>query len=62
MHESEAAIDDKFIVQQFIWPVSVEPDGASHHPAVRSEWQSLRDVAAQARRAAAVGEFVTAVT
>ena len=40
MHESEPAVDDKFIVQQFVWPVSVDPDAAVHED-VRREWVAL---------------------
>jgi len=41
MHESEPAVDDKFIVQQFVWPVSVDPDAAGLHEDVRREWVAL---------------------
>merc|ERR1711972_419526 len=40
MHESEAAVDTKFIVQQFVWPVPIDPDTASHED-VRALWATL---------------------
>jgi hypothetical protein len=40
MHESEDAVHTKTIVQQFIWPVDVEPHAAPHED-VRREWESI---------------------
>jgi len=50
MHESEVAVDDKWIVQQFIWPVPIalhplDRQGStampSWHPDVLSEWEAI---------------------
>ena len=38
MHESEDAVDDKFIVQQFIWPVEIDLADDTWHEDVRREW------------------------
>lgn len=40
MHESETAVHPKHIVQQFIWPVPIDP-GADVHADVRGEWEAL---------------------
>ena len=50
MHDSEVAVDDKWIVQQFIWPVPIalhplDRQGStampSWHPDVLSEWEAI---------------------
>ena len=41
VHESEAAVDEKYIVQQFIWPVSIDPSTSDVHEDVRAEWSAL---------------------
>ena len=45
MHESEDAEDEKFIVQQFMWPVALDPENAVHDN-VRVEWHALLQAAA----------------
>ena len=42
MHESETAVDRKYIVQQFIWPLPIDSgglDASSVHADVRSNGQ-----------------------
>ena len=43
MHESEPALDEKLIVQQFIWPVPLRAPSAAdgHHEDVRAEWAAI---------------------
>jgi hypothetical protein len=43
MHESEPTAHgaEKFILQQFIWPVAVDPTATSAHEDVRREWAAL---------------------
>ena len=44
MHESEAAIDTKYIVQQFIWPCAIDAGACeddSVHEDVRKEWAAI---------------------
>lgn len=42
MHESEPAGEaTKYIVQQFIWPVPIEPAGGRMHEDVRREWAGV---------------------
>ena len=44
MHESETAVDRKYIVQQFIWPLPIDSgglDASSVHTDVRSEWAAI---------------------
>ena len=41
MHESEAAIDEKYVVQQFIWSVPIEPSNRDIHEDVRAEWSAI---------------------
>ena len=48
LHESEPAMDDKFIVQQFIWPVAIDDPRAAGHEDVRREWAALLEQAASA--------------
>ena len=45
MHESEAALDPKYIVQQFIWPLPIDPGSEDTHEDVRQEWITIRNYA-----------------
>ena len=46
MHESEAAIDQKYIVQQFIWPLPIDSGAdTSVHVDVQSEWAAIQAAA-----------------
>ena len=49
LHESEEAVDDKFILQQFIWPVALDPESAVHDN-VRMEWLAIRAAAEAAEK------------
>ena len=44
-HEGEAAIDPKFILQQFIWSTAVDPADGALDPAVRATFTQLLDTA-----------------
>jgi hypothetical protein len=54
MHESAEAVDTKYIVQQFIWPVPIDPSDAHWHEDVRKEWAAI--LAAATREAGAAAE------
>jgi len=41
-HESEAAVDSKYILQQFIWSTPFDPDAPDLDPAVKSDWEKVR--------------------
>lgn len=60
MHESEAAIDTKHIVQQFIWPVPIDghppPTADLQHEDVRREWAALFRLARGTRTAHSVSD------
>lgn len=40
MHESERAVDTKFIVQQFMWPCAIDPEGRETAEDVKGEWRA----------------------
>ena len=48
MHESALAVDTKFIVQQFIWPVPIDPGATHWHEDVRKEWAAILAAAGRA--------------
>ena len=48
MHESAVAVDTKFIVQQFIWPVPIDPSATHWHEDVRKEWAAILESAGRA--------------